>query len=317
MEQNIIQEIKDRTSITRQWLSGKRPVMIIVLLIVTLASAFLWRHIVITVNSGEAGVLFRRFTGTEIDKVYAEGVHIISPIDIMYIYETRNQIALHEFDVLSVKGLRINLAMAIRYRPEYDLLGILHQRIGPDYLQRVILPQIESVMRKQLGTYNAEQIYTNEGGLLNNTILRALDEVGRNFVEVEDIIIRNLTLPNNIVNAIEDKLTQQELLRSYEFRLEITAKEAERMIREATGINQYQRIVGDSLTPEMLAYEGIKATKELAKSQNAKIVVIGSGEKGLPLILGDQAFTANNPNSKQGANTLLPDFSNPGNLPAQ
>lgn len=286
--------------------------LIIALLIVALLTVFLWRHMVITVNSGEAGVLFRRFTGTEIDKIHTEGVHIISPIDIMYIYETRNQIALHEFDILSVKGLRINLAMAIRYRPEYDLLGVLHQRIGPDYLQRVILPQIESVMRKQLGQYNAVQIYTNEGGLLNNAILRALDEVGRNFVEVEDIIIRSLTLPENIVSAIEDKLTQQEYLRSYEFRLQTATKEAERLVREAKGISQYQSIVGQSLTPEMLAYEGIKATKELAKSQNAKIVVIGAGQNGLPLILGDQAFTPETTNSKQGtANTLKPLSSDP------
>lgn len=275
----------------RQKIRKKKPLLIISLLILSIIVITFWQRIVITANVGEAGVLFRRFTGTEIDKIYKEGVHFISPLDIMTIYETRNQIALHEFDVLSVKGLRLHLAIAIRYRPQYDMLPTLHQKIGPNYLQRVVLPQIESVMRKQLGSYNADQIYTNKNGLLNKAILLAIDEVGRNYVEVEDVIIRSLTMPRNIVKAIEDKLTQQELLRSYEFRLQTAEKEAQRKISEAKGIYQAQRIIAKSLTKEILTFEGIKATKELAKSHNAKIVVIGSGKNGLPLILGDKAFT--------------------------
>ena len=274
---------------------------------------------VITAYAGEAGVLFRRFSGTEIDRIYKEGVHIISPLDIMTIYETRNQIALHEFDVLSVKGLRIHLAIAIRYRPQYDMLTTLHQKIGPDYLQRVVLPQIESVMRKQLGKYNADQIYTNENGLLNSAIVLAINEVGRNYVVVDDVIIRSLTLPDNIVKAIEDKLTQQEYFRSYEFRLKSAAKEAQRRISEAKGINQAQRIISESLTPEILAYEGIKATQELAKSQNAKIVVIGSGKNGLPLILGDNAFStaagsAAHNNQLNNSQAMMLSSSSPSNI---
>jgi regulator of protease activity HflC (stomatin/prohibitin superfamily) len=316
VKKNNIQENRDRGFIVKDWLWKKKPLLIIFLLIIALITVFLWHRIVITVHVGEAGVLFRRFSGTEIDKIYPEGLHIISPLDIMTIYETRKQIALHEFDVLSVKGLLIHLAIAIRYRPDYDLLGLLHQRIGPDYLQRVILPQIESVMRKQLGTYNANQIYTNEDGLLTNVILLALDEVGRNYVDVEDVIIRSLTLPKDIVRAIEDKLTQQEYLRSYEFRLKTASKEAERKVMEARGINKYQSIIGESLTQEMLAFEGIKATKELAKSQNAKIVVIGSGKNGLPLILGDQAFNSKVNTNQQETNNPPP-YQSSDRMPAQ
>ena len=299
----------------------KKPFLIILLLIVAILVVLLWHRIIITANVGEAGVLFRRFTGTEIDKIYKEGVHIISPLDIMTIYETRNQIALHEFEVLSVKGLRIRLAIAIRYRPQYDMLPTLHQRIGPDYLQRVVLPQIESVMRKQLGSYNADQIYTNENGLLNKAIVLAINEVGRNYVEVDDVIIRSLTLPENIVKAIEDKLTQQEHLRSYEFRLQTATKEAQRKVSEAKGINQAQRIISETLTPEILAFEGIKATKELARSQNAKIVVIGSGKNGLPLILGDKAFSSDPVKANRGTNletqgeAQSPQLPSPSNLP--
>ncbi len=294
-----------------RWPRKKRHYLIIFLIILTILTVLLWHRMVITAYVGDAGVLFRRFSGTEIDKIYKEGVHIISPLDIMTIYETRNQIALHEFDVLSVKGLRIHLAIAIRYRPQYDMLPILHQKIGPDYLQRIVLPQIESVMRKQLGSYNADQIYTNENGLLNKAIVLAINEVGRNYVVVDDVIIRSLSLPDNIVKAIEDKLTQQEYMRSYEFRLKTATKEAQRKVSEARGINQAQRIIGESLTPEILAFEGIKATKELAKSHNAKIVVIGSGKNGLPLILGDNAFatTANASSAANNANKQIPTLS--------
>lgn len=300
-----------------RWPRKKRHYLIFFLIILLILTVLLWNRIVITAYAGEAGVLFRRFSGTEIDRIYKEGVHIISPLDIMTIYETRNQIALHEFDVLSVKGLRIHLAIAIRYRPQYDMLTTLHQKIGPDYLQRVVLPQIESVMRKQLGNYNADQIYTNENGLLNTAIVLAINEVGRNYVVVDDVIIRSLTLPDNIVKAIEDKLTQQEYYRSYEFRLKSATQEALRKISEARGINQAQRIISESLTPEVLAYEGIKATQELAKSQNAKIVVIGSGKNGLPLILGDNAFTTAAGSAIHNKNKqMMPPASSPSNIPS-
>ena len=257
-------------------------------LVATLLTILLWNRVVIVIHSGNAGVLYRLFTGTQIDYVYPEGLELIFPWDTMYLYQIRKQIALHEFDVLTVKGLTVRLALAIRYQPEVQLLGILHKRIGPDYLERVIIPQTESVMRKELGNYTAEDIYTNKEGLLTNTILLALDEVGRNFVQVEDIIIRSITLPEKIRSAIEDKLTQEELLKSYEFRLQTAHKEAERLRIEANGIKDYQELIDKTLNDKVLKHAGIQATRDLARSNNAKIVVIGSGKDGLPLILNTQ-----------------------------
>ena len=292
-------------SLFRQWLRRRLPLVIITLLITTLIVTFFWQRIVITVNPGEAAILFRRFSGTEIDKVYEEGLHIFSPLDKVYIYEVRNQIALHTFDVISNKGLTVSLSLAIRYRPEYDLLGILHQQIGPDYLQRVIVPQIESVMRKQLGQYTAEQIYTNEAGLLTNAILTALDEVGRNYVEVEDIIIRSIDLPEEIVTAIEDKLKQEEFMKSYEFRMQTAEKEAQRLKIEATGLRDYHSTINQALTEKTLRLKGIEATESLAKSSNAKVVIIGSGKNGLPIILNTDTATPSSPNPS--VSTSAPD----------
>ncbi len=275
----------------KRWLLRKWLLWLPVLLIFAISTVLYWRSIVITIESGEAGILFRRFSGTEIDKIHGEGLHIFSPLDTLYIYEVRKQVAYHEFDVISNKGLTVHLSLAVRYRPEYDLLGILHQRIGPNYLNRVILPQIESVMRKELGNYTAEQIYTNEAGLLTKAILTALDEVGRNFVEVEDIIIRSIQLPPKIVLAIESKLKQEEVMKSYEFRLQTAAKEAERQAIEAQGLNTYHKIINESLTDAILTHKGINATERLAASANAKVVIIGSGKGGLPIILNTESTT--------------------------
>lgn len=274
------------------YIKRKTPLLTVILLIAAMIFVFFFDRIVITIPSGKAGVLYRRFSGTETDTIYSEGLYIISPLDIMYIYEVRKQVARHEFDVISNKGLTVHLSLAVRYRPEYELLGILHQQIGPDYLQRVILPQIESVMRKALGRYTVEQIYTNEAGLLTNTILTALDEVGRNYVQVEDIIIRSIQLPSDIVDAIEDKLKQEEFMKSYEFRIETAKKEAVRQKIEAEGIKVYHETIDKSLTETVLRHRGIEATEKLAMSKNAKVVIIGSGKDGLPIILGGDQGTS-------------------------
>jgi len=268
----------------RRWLWGRLPAFMISLILFITLVVILWFRIVVIIKPGYNGVLFHIFSGTEVDYVYTEGLNIINPLNTMYIYETRKQVALDEFNILSNKGLTIKLSLAIRYQPEVELLGLLHQRIGPDYLNRVIVPQIESVMRKQLGNYDAEDIYTNKEGLLTNTILLALDEVGRNYVKVEDIIIRSITMPEKIKEAIEDKLSQEELAKSYDYRMMIATKEAQRLGIEARGIDEYHSTIDKNMTEKNLKYEGIQATRELAKSSNTKVIVVGSGKEGMPLI---------------------------------
>ena len=129
--------------------------------------------------------------------------------------------------------------------------------------------------------------------------LKALDEVGRNYVEVDDIIIRSITLPPEIVTAIQSKLKQEELMKSYEFRIQTAEREAERRRIEARGISDYHRIIDESLTESVLLHKGIDATKELAGSDNAKVVVIGGSKDGLPLILNTGEYQALTREEKQ------------------
>lgn len=266
--------------------SWRLPVLLIVILLLVLLSALLWRRIFVSIEPGEAGVLYRFFTGTVTERVYGEGLHVIPPWDTMVSYETRLQVAMHAFDVLSVRGLLVHLEVAIRYQPYVDQLGLLHQRIGPEYAGRVVVPQTESVLRRELSRYASEQIYTNEGGLLSASVQLARDEIGRNFVNVEDIVIRSIDLPERVISAIESKLQQRQLLASYYFRLRTAMEEAERKRAEASGIRDFQAKVNTSLTPRLLRHEGIRAARDLAISDNSKVIIIGSEEDGLPLMPG-------------------------------
>lgn len=271
----------------RLWLRDRIPFIIVFTLIILLIIAFLWQLIFISIKAGQAGVLYKRFSGgTVIDYVYPEGLHIISPLNEMFIYETRHQTVKHEFSVLTNKGLPITLKLAIRFYPEYEMLGVLHQRVGPDYVNKIVIPQVESVLRRSIGRYDPEVIYTNKEGVLTTIIVSALEEIGQKYVHVDDIIIRTLELPASIQGAIEEKLVYEQQYKAYEFRLAREKQEAERKRIEAAGIKDYQQIISQTLTEQMIKWQGVQATLELSQSQNAKVVVIGSGEHGLPIILG-------------------------------
>ncbi len=275
----------------------------LILLIVLIA---LWNRIIISVLPGEAGVHYQRFLGgTVTDYVYPEGFHIIPPWDRMYIYDTRVNTIHHSFDVLTNRGLPIHLDLAIRYQPEYEMVGVLHQKVGPEYLQKIVIPQSESVLRREIGQHNPEDIYTNKEGILSTIISLALEEMSQKYVNVDDIIIREMTLPPSVKAAIEQKLVYEQQEKSYDFLLAKEQREADRKKIEASGIREYQRIVKETLDDKLLTWQGINATLSLAESNNSKVVVIGSGENGLPLILGGD-YTRNIVEPRMGS-TNTPD----------
>ncbi len=279
-----------RSPLARQ-LRRKLPLLILILaaLVSLLLALLLWRRIFISVPPGQAGVLFQLFGGTQVTRVYGEGLQVVAPWNQIFLYETRRQVIMHEFDVLSAPGLPLHLELAIRFAPERDRLALLHQRIGPDYPLRVVVPQTESVLRRELSHSTAEQIYTNAGGLLGAAITRAREEAGRNFVSIDEILIRSIALPEPIKAAIEDKVAQEQLMQSYAFRLETAHEEAKRKRAEARGVRDYQATVDSTLNERMLHHEGIAATRELATSPNAKVIVLGNQQQGgLPLVPGGQ-----------------------------
>jgi regulator of protease activity HflC (stomatin/prohibitin superfamily) len=256
-------------------------------LLVCLIVVFFFDSIVISIHSGQLGVLWRRLgAGTVIDTVYREGMHVILPINKMYIYTVRKQQFTESIDVLTLDGLTVKVKYTARYYLNKDTLPLLHQRVGPDYVNVVIRPDVRSVIRALFGQYKPEEMYTSQKAIQLRVSEQAKIRLAAQFVTLDDVPIESITLPTRISEAIESKLVQQQSDAEYFYRISIAKNEAERLRIESAGLQLYNDTVNRSLTSSVLKWHGIQATKELAKSPNAKVVVIGAGSAGLPLILG-------------------------------
>lgn len=263
------------------------PYLILCAFLLCFLVIFFFKSIVISIYPGELGVLWRRLGGgTQIDTVYREGLHLILPFNKMYVYNVRKQQFSDSINVLTVDGLTVGVKYSVRYYLEKDTLPMLHQRVGPDYVNVVVKPEIRSVMRTVFGQYKPEEIYTTQKAIQERVSALSKGHLGARFISLDDVPIESVTLPPRISDAIEAKLAQQQIDQEYVYRLSIAAKEADRKRIEAAGIRDYNTTINGSLTPPVLAWQGILATQELSKSPNSKVVVIGGGKSGLPLILG-------------------------------
>jgi regulator of protease activity HflC (stomatin/prohibitin superfamily) len=208
----------------------------------------------------------------------------------VYVYNIKQQ---EEFEsgmrVLSSNGLEISLDVSVLYQPIIDDLGLLHKTKGEDYLNIVIVPEIRAVARSVIGRYTPEQLYSSKRDAIQNEIFEETKKkVEPQFVQINAVLVRDVTLPSSIKEAIQRKLTQEQESLEYEFRLEKATKEAEKVRIEAEGKAMANRILNASLTRNILLEKGIEATLQLSESPNAKVIVIGSGKDGLPIILGNQ-----------------------------
>ena len=265
-----------------------QPYWVVFWLCTAFMIVLLWPRVFISVKPGEAGVLWLRFfNGTITDRVFEEGFHIICPWDKMTIYNVRIQNKPHAIDVLTKNGLRITLRLSIRYQPQYDMLGVLHQTVGPTYVDKIVVPEVESTLRTVIGNYSGHEVYTTQDAILSKIINKALESTSHRYVRIDSVIIREIVLPEFVRSAIEQKIEQQELANAYVYRIERERREAERRVIEAKGLKDANEIVSSSLNPLLLKWKGVQATKVLATSSNTKVIVIGSGgSDGLPIILG-------------------------------
>jgi regulator of protease activity HflC (stomatin/prohibitin superfamily) len=239
-----------------------------------------------TVDSGRAGVLWKLFGGTQ-PGVYGEGVHLIAPWNRMTRYDVRTQDRKEDLHILTNNGLSVNLEASIRFKPVREDVSKLHVEIGPEYFEVIIAPVVRSEARKVGGRYSPEEIYSSKREVVEHEIVdEARAAMLGKHVELEAILIRDVDLPDNIKRAISEKLEEEQKALKMQFTLNRERQEAERKRIEAQGIADFQRIVATGISTELLRWKGIEATEKIAHSQNAKVVVIGSGKDGLPLILG-------------------------------
>ena len=296
------------------------PIAVIYLMVATLIGVVIAPYVLVTVPSGFVGVLWKRFGGgTVLDprQLKDEGMRFILPWNKLFLYDLRLQSATETYNAISRDGISLSASINIRYRLKRESIPQLHQSIGPGYVQALVSPEIGNRMREVIAEYTAEDVYSTKRAEIQDKIRRRAEAMlGEKMMErpeseggdpyriplyallnLIDTLILGIELPPAVVSAINRKIEQYYISEEYKFRVAREIRESERKKIEAEGIHEFQQIVSQGISDSYLQWRGIEATLQLAQSSNSKIVVIGTGRDGLPVILGNAGATQALPQS--------------------
>ncbi|MFK7829712.1 MAG: prohibitin family protein [Congregibacter sp.] len=290
-----------------------------VALLCTFLFVVMYDHIVYTTPVGSTSIHWQRIDqdgqGNSIGPL-GEGLHLIPPWDVFYTYEIRLQEHKEEYQVLSKDGLHFNISVRFRWRAlKSNIIG-LNQRIGTDYVNRLLIPEIGSVTREIVANYKATALYSEKRNdvqdeiyndltddtLYNHIVARDVTPTSEDdFIALQDLLITHVSLPEKMQAAIEAKLMEAEKVEEFSYRVERERLESDRKRVEAEGIATFQEIVTPAISESYLRWRGIEATLSLAESNNTKIVVIGNSETGLPLIFDTRTDLGNEPTAQNSS----------------
>jgi regulator of protease activity HflC (stomatin/prohibitin superfamily) len=256
--------------------------VVIGIVIVVFALILMWPSIFVLIPSGHAGVYFSLFFGgTDTKTVCGEGFWLKFPWDKIYDYDVRWQLVSYDYSVISADGLVLQFKVSVRARPRLETLAYLQKDIGPEYLEKIVIPQTQQAIRQVVGDNSAETTYTTSVSVLEEAVDRVIEDLAGTYIQVDTINIRGIEIPPALKVAIEAKLAQRQNSLQYDFVIIAARKEAERKRIEAQGIRDFQDTVTRGTSEDFLRW---KAINDFAKSPNAKLVVVGA-QNGLPLIL--------------------------------
>jgi regulator of protease activity HflC (stomatin/prohibitin superfamily) len=303
----------------RRALERHLPSAVIYLMVATLVAVVLYPHMVVTVPSGHVGVLWKRFGGgTVLDprRLKNEGFNLILPWNLVFLYDLRLQSFTESYNAISSDGVSLNASVVVRFRLQRDAVPVLHQAIGPNYEKILVQPGIGSLTREVMAQYTAEQVYSTARQEIQDKIRnlaearlseKMMEHEGeeesyrvsmRDTVILYDILVTGIELPAAIMAAINRKTEQYYIAEEYKFRVEREKRESERKRIEGEGIRDFQQTVSQGISDSYLRWRGIEATLQLSQSTNAKVVIIGSGKDGLPIILGNVDTPASLPTAR-------------------
>ncbi len=237
------------------------------------------------VPAGHVGVLtlFGRVTG----EVLPEGMHMVNPFKVNNVMSVRTQEIKETASVPSNEGLIITMDTSLLFHLNAPNAADVYQKIGPHYADIVVEPNLRSAIRESTASHSANALYSGEREKVAAEIINTLNrELSKRGIVVENILLRDIQLPAALKQSIEAKQQAEQESLAMSFRLQKEKQEAERKRIEAGGIRDFQQIVAQGISPQLLEWKGIEATENLSKSPNTKIVVIGNPKNGLPLILG-------------------------------
>ena len=238
------------------------------------------------VRAGHVGVVdvFGRVSGTTLKS----GIQLVNPLARVVQTSIQTQEIKETMDVPSKEGMTINIEVSVLYHLDPEKAADVYRSVGVEFVGVILEPQFRSITRGVTASYEAKALYTSEREQVAKLIADDLEKlVEARGIVIESTPMRRLTLPVKITAAIEDKLSADQESQRMTFVLTKEKQEADRKRIEAQGIADFQRIVTDGISDKLLQWKGIEATQDLAKSANAKIVIIGNSKNGLPLVLGD------------------------------
>ncbi len=237
------------------------------------------------IPAGHVGVI--DFFGNVSDNTLYPGVNLVNPLANVIKFDARTQEIKETMNVPSKEGLGVELEISLLYSLSFENANKIYKTVGEDYVDKILIPQFRSVVRGVTAKYEARALYTAEREELAKEIEEELSRlVGPRGITLEAAPLRQITLPSGLTASIEEKLKAEQESQRMQFVLQRETQEAERKRIEAKGIADFQEIVSKGISEQLLKWKGIEATEKLAGSDNTKIVVIGSGKDGLPLILG-------------------------------
>ncbi len=269
----------------------KKVVVIIIAAVVVFITLFTtYKSLFFVIHPGQRAVLFYKFgEGLDKDNTYSPGIHFKAPWNDVYVYDvTENKIE-ETLDVLDKSGLTIQVDVSARFRPIQHKIGYIYENFQLDYVNRLVIPEMRSTVRQVMGRYTAEEIYSTKRSIVEASIVSQTTETlgsSENNIGVSAMLIRSIKLPQEIKQAIESKLKQEQESLAYKFKLEKEISEAERKRIAAAGEARANDIISSSLNTNLLKMRGIEATLKLSESENTKIIIIGDSKNGLPIILG-------------------------------
>lgn len=236
------------------------------------------------VPAGSVGIV--DFFGTVSPTTLKAGINPVNPLARVVKMSVQTQEMKEVMDVPSKEGLTVQLEVSILYHLNPDKAADVYKMVGENYESVILEPQFRSVTRGVTASYEAKALYTSEREALSIQILKEIEAVTEmRGVTVESAPLRRVGLPAGLTQSIEAKLQAEQESQRMQFVLTKEKQEADRKRIEAQGISDFQKIVVQGISDQLLRWKGIEATEKLAASQNAKIVIIGSGKDGLPLIL--------------------------------
>jgi prohibitin 1 len=236
------------------------------------------------VPAGNVGVV--DFFGTVSDNTLKAGINVVNPLARIVKFTVKTEELKETMDVPSKEGLTVQLELSALFHLNPDKAAEVYKTIGENYIEIILEPQLRSVTRGVTAGYDARALYTSEREVLAQTIQRELEKlVEPRGITIEVTPLRRVGLPAGLTASIEEKLRAEQESQRMQFILTKEKQEAERKRIEAQGISDFQNIVTRGISEPLLRWKGIEATEKLAGSTNAKIVIIGSGKDGLPLIL--------------------------------